>query len=143
MSKTYTTLDRKVHIRSMSDWDGFGLSVNHKERGKIAYIEYPWQEYGMKLRQFWEDLITKGKRPEIAGHKLSDDGLVTATLHYIAPGSFTQPAGPTLPSDQESFIYWLKSQGPRISQIIYQGAFEFLESELDTILRMNLERKDR
>ncbi|MCK4670501.1 MAG: hypothetical protein KAT43_04820 [Nanoarchaeota archaeon] len=143
MSKFLSTLDGKVTIKSCADWEGFGLSVLHEEKGKIDYKEFSWHEYGILLRQAWEEYITKGQKPELAGHTLSDDGLVTETLHYIAPNSFTHPAGPTLPSDQESFIYWLKSQSPRISQIINEQAFDFLDSELDVILRMNLERKDK
>lgn len=143
MSKYLSTLDEKIHIRSMVDGEGFGLSVIHKDKGKVAYEEFSWKEYGPLLKSLWESYFKTGQKPKLAGQILSDDGFVIETLHYIAPGSFTHPCGATLSEDRESFLHWLKSQYNKISARINTDEFQYLDKELDTILSMHLERKKR
>lgn len=143
MSEHLLTLDEKVFIRSFADREGFGLSVIHKDRGKLAYEERSWEEYGPLLKQLWENYIKNGQKPQLIGYMLSDDGLVTETLHYIAPGSFSDPLGALLQLEQESFIYWLNSKKPNISARIDSEAFRYLDRELDSILQIHLERKER
>lgn len=143
MSEQLSTLDDNVYIRSFADKEGFGLSVIHQDRGKIGYEEFSWEDYGVLLMGLWEGYLTRGKKPEVAGQTLSDNGLVIETLHFIAPSSFSGPLGATLRPNQESFLYWLKSQYSHISATIDKEVFRYLDMELDSILRINLERKDR
>lgn len=143
MSEQISTLDDKVCIRSFVDREGFGLSIMHKDRGKIGYEEFSWEDYEVLLRGLWDGYLTSGQKPRVAGQTLSDNGLVTETLHFIAPGSFSDPLGSTLRPNQESFIYWLKLQYSRILTTIDKEAFQYLDRELDSILRINLERKNR
>jgi len=143
MSEQLSTIDDKISIRSFADYEGFGLSVIHKDKGKIDYKEFSWEDYEVLLRGLWEGYLTQGQKPEVAGQILSDDGLVVETLHFIAPSSFHGPCGNKLKPNQESFIYWLKSQYPAISERIERDAFQYLDSELDCILQRNLERKNR
>ncbi len=143
MSEELTTLIDGVTILSTATSQGFNLRVYNKEK-EISSKKFSWEEYGSFLKQSWENYLTKGKKPELAGYTLTDSGLVEETLHFISPNSFTSPSNDNkLPPNRELFLYWLKTQCPLIAIIIEQKEYEYLDSKLDYILKIHLERKEK
>ena len=94
-----------------------------------------------RLKDLWEGYLNNSETPQLAEQPLSDLGLVVETLHFIAPGSFTSPTGPQLNSEQESLLYWLKSQYSTMTSKIDEKSLGYLHRELDDILRINLTRQ--
>ena len=75
------------------------------------------------------------------GQTLTDEGFVGETLHFIAPNVFyASDCGP-LDEDRESFIYWLKSNYNLINNKISKESLDYLDRNLESILRLNLEKK--
>ena len=114
-------------------------SAVKKGEGKIAESSWPMNEYGTLIKTLWGSYLRSGERPKLLGQTLSDEGFVTETLHYIAPGVFSCPDGPMLDDSRESLLYWLKAEAKSIRLRIGEKEAYYLNRELEAILQTHLE----
>jgi hypothetical protein len=143
MSEELSTICEDITIHSMASGGEHHLSVYKKGEGKMADGSWPMDEYRILIKTLWETYLENGERPKLLGQTLSDDGFVTETLHYIAPGVFSCPDGPMLDDSRESLLYWLKAEAKNIGLRIGKEEASYLNRELEAILQTHLERKGR
>jgi hypothetical protein len=142
MSEHISVLDEGKVITSFATGGKYHLAVHDKDIVPIHFLfmgsdqDYGYEEYCGVLKGLWEKYISTGEKPRLLGLTLSDDGLVTETLHCIHP----RAAGYELPVYRESFAYWLKSKSSEIRAKI--GAeFERLDRDLKDILQHHIGSK--
>ena len=142
MTTTLLTICNDTVIDSIAYNKKYHLSVFNIRKGEtIAEGSWSMDEYGILIKRLWEAYINSREKPKLLGQTLSDKGLAAETLHYIAPNVFFLPHCGPLDDSRECFLYWLKSESPRIRKRIGKNEFDYLNRELETILRMHLERK--
>lgn len=142
MSEHISVLDERKIITSLAAGGKYHLAVHAKDNAPDHFIlmgsdqEYGYEEYCNVLKNLWENYIRTGEKPKLLGLTLSDDGFVTETLHCIAPAAWGG-SSPLL-EYRESFTYWLKSKSQRIKERIGETKFEFLNKNLESILRLHI-----
>ena|SRR3989344_3361012 len=146
MSEEISTRDQKIKIYSTTIFNIHHISAYRKGEADFAVGEYDSQEYGNLLKGIWEKYLDLGEIPKLLLQPLSDEGLTTETLHYIAQSGFWAPGTrETLNEQREQFVYWLQSQRGKIS-IKLGDYLSFDETRgfypaLDNILSSHLGRK--
>jgi len=143
MSEELSTICEDITIHSMASSGKYHLSVYKKDEGKIAENSWSMDEYGGLIRTLWENYLKTEEKPKLLGQTLNNEGFITETLHYIAPGVFFCPDGPRLDGSRESFLYWLKAEARNIRLRIGEQEFSYLDRELEAILKKHLERRER
>ncbi len=138
MSEEISTLERDVIIRSIFHNGNFHISAYRKGE-EVAKGSWTSGEYGALLKSMWESYINTKEKPKLLGQRLADDGLVAETLRYVAPSSFYKPEN-YLDEERGSFARWLESKSDEISSKISRVSFDYLYSELSSILRINSSR---
>ena len=137
MSEELETKQPGVVIDSIASGGKYHLTTGAVEK------TYTMDEYIGVIKGLWENYIAQGKEPSLVGVPITDLALVHETLHCIAPNSFYASDGWKLPENREQFAYWLLSEENMagIRRRIDGDDFESLVTNLEDILRLNLERK--
>ena len=148
MSAYIELLHKDKVITSLAAGGTYNIAVHRKETVPAHFLfmgadkSYTYEQYCDVLKKLWEDYITAGKKPKLLRLTLSDDGLVTETLHCIAPGAWTASGAPPLAQYRETFAYWLKSNISKIRSKIGQEQFASLNKSLEWILQTHIARKN-
>lgn len=143
MSEDIPTASDGVTIHSTAHNGAYHLSVDRGEY-VINRGSYPVGEYGKLLRELWEGYLERGERPRLLGHTLTDDGLAIETIHFLAPNSFYGPCSDEpLNNSREQFVYWLKTQLPRIQERIGEEEAVSIDGATDYILALHLGRNGK
>lgn len=147
MSEHISVLDEGKVITSLASGGRYHLSIHDKEGAPTHFLlmgsdqEYGYEEYCGVLKDLWNKYTSTGEKPKILGQTLSDEGLITETLHCIAPVAWGGES--PLPPYRESFAYWLKSKSPEIRARIGEKEFDGLNRNLESILQHHLRSKQR
>ena len=147
MSEHISVLDEGKVITSLAFRRKYHLAVHDKNNAPDHFLfmgsdqEYGYEEYCDVLKKLWGDYISKGEKPKLLGLTLSDNGLITETLHCIAPGAWDYSS--PLPQYRESFAYWLKSKSPEIRARIGENEFNDLDRNLESILQSHIRSKQK
>ena len=148
MSEYIELLHKDKVITSLAAGGTYNIAIHNKATAPAHFLfmgadkSYTYEKYCDVLKKLWEDYITAGKRPKLLRLALSDDGLVTETLHCVAPGAWTAPGAPPLAPYRESFAYWLKSNISKIRAKIGKEQFTSLNQSLEWILQTHIARKN-
>lgn len=149
MSEHISLLHKDKVITSLAADGAYRIAVHNKATAPMHFLfmgadkSYTYEQYCDVLQGLWEQYLAAGKRPKLLRLALSDDGLVTETLHCIAPTAWYGPPSQPLPPYREKFAYWLKSKIKKIKKRINEEDFDYLNLNLETILRIHLSQKNQ
>jgi hypothetical protein len=150
MSEEIDTLEENVKINSFCSGEKYFLRIidkNKKQNGQSHFLftildqdkELNVREYGDLLKDLWVNYLEKGERPSLLGHKLSDDGFINETMHYLMPGPKRDDSGPVLSEDRSKLIYWLLLQNT--GKIFDREDHIYFVMSINSILEENIKRK--
>ncbi len=144
MVEELTTLDEDIELTSICGNGTYEIRAFKNGQGEVARNKWYYTQYLVIFKSLWENYLTQREKPKLLGYTLTDQGLVDETLHLLAPNGFFFPDNKSpLLKEREEFVYWLKAHSEKITGIIDKEEFNRFDRELESILRINLERKQK
>jgi hypothetical protein len=149
MSEKIPVREEGKIITSLAADGNYYLAVHNKDNAPNHFLfmgcdkEYTFEEYCSLMQHLWDDYISKGKKPQLLGLTLTEEGLLLETLHCIAPLSWTGPGAEALPAYREKFAYWLKSRIGEINARLGKENARCFDQSLESILQTHIARKRR